>query len=170
MNQDRFSPEYLEREEKELVFIHFSREDAFRLGALLHSLKPQAAIEIFVNGLSVFKCLPEGIGTNIDTWLTRKHNMVRAMEMSTMRAKAIRDARGITQEFQLLDPTVYARAGGGFPVRLKESGIIGAVCVSGLTSGLEEHEYVTGGIREFLGKSETDSEGMQGAEYMDYSL
>ena len=150
MDENRLLSSYLEKEEKELIFEQFSREDAFQLGCLLHSIKPCAAIEIYINGLSVFRCLPEGIGTNISTWLVRKHNMVRAMEMSTMRAKAIRDEKGITQEFQLLDPKEYARAGGGFPVRIKGMGIIGAVCVSGLTNGQEEHIYVADGIRKYL--------------------
>ena len=53
----------------------------------------------------------------------------------------------------ILDAANYAACGGGFPLRLKNGCVVGAICVSGLPH-LQDHQAVTEGIRLFLEKED----------------
>lgn len=146
--------EQLVTEEQKLQFSRFTRADALKLGlGLLERAKgfsDPIALEIVVNGLIVFRFFADGAIADSDLWLERKRNTVELMSMSSLRFLYWLEAYGTTIEERKLDPNDFAAGGGGFPIVLKGTGMIGSICVSGLPEHLKDHELVTASIREFL--------------------
>ena len=138
-----------EQEEK-FQFEHFSREDALKIGLKLHeNAKEQpVAVEITVNGLVVFRYFAEGAKPDSELWLARKRNAVDLMETSSLRFFAELEDAGETFADRKLDPNEYA-AGGGFPIRIEEVGVIGAVIVSGLPH-FADHDLIVKCISRYL--------------------
>ena len=112
-----------EQEEK-FQFEHFSREDALKIGLKLHeNAKEQpVAVEITVNGLVVFRYFAEG---------------------------AKPEDAGETFADRKLDPNEYA-AGGGFPIRLRGTGVIGSICVSGYPDHVDDHQLIINTLAEYF--------------------
>ena len=124
-----------EQEEK-FQFEHFSREDALKIGLKLHeNAKEQpVAVEITVNGLVVFRYFAEGAKPDSELWLARKRNAVDLMETSSLRFFAeLEDA-----------------AGGGFPIRLRGTGVIGSICVSGYPDHVDDHQLIINTLAEYF--------------------
>ena len=140
-------------EEDELIFPHFCRADAWDLGMALHEhsekLGIPLSIQITINELPVFRYIPDGVTKNNLRWLERKHNMVMVREMSSRRAEIMLKMQGKTVADWFLDPEKYAGMGGGFPVRVEGTGIIGSVCVSGPPAE-QDHEIIVEVIRNYL--------------------
>ncbi|WP_164510381.1 heme-degrading domain-containing protein [Agathobaculum sp. Marseille-P7918] len=144
-----------EEEEERLQFEQFSRADALALGLKIHeNAKKQpvpVAIEITVNGLVVFRYFPDGALPDSELWLARKRNSVELMEMSSLHFLAWLEQNGETLESRKLPANEYAAGGGGFPIRLRGTGVIGSICVSGLPDHREDHRLVVDTLAEFLG-------------------
>ncbi|MDR2477810.1 MAG: heme-binding protein [Treponema sp.] len=135
-----------EEQEKLLRFEHFDHSDAWHLGYIIvkkileNRLALSVSIRLF-NGLTVFQYFPEGTGLNNESWLRRKYNTVREFETSTLLNTLHFTRRKWTFEGRGLDPAQYVSGGGGFPIRIKGTGVIGAVLVSGLPH-LEDHGII----------------------------
>ena len=144
-----------EEEEERLQFTQFSRADALALGLKIHENAQKqpvpVAIEITVNGLVVFRYFPDGALPDSELWLARKRNSVKLMEMSSLHFLAWLEQNGETLESRKLPANEYAAGGGGFPIRLRGTGVIGSVCVSGLPDHREDHRLVVDTMTEFLG-------------------
>jgi uncharacterized protein (UPF0303 family) len=146
--------ERLTKEEEELTFDSFSREDALNVALIIierekHSDRP-FGVEILLNGLLVFRYYPEGVTRNNEQWFRRKHNAVANAEMSSLRLTAKAQMEGNTYEDMLLDRKDYAWGGGGYPLRVKNTGLVGSICVSGLT-GEEDHQIIVDALRAYKG-------------------
>lgn len=143
-----------EREEALYQFERFTREDALELGLKIHETAQDypdpVAIEITINGLAVFRYFPEGTVPDSELWLARKRNTVDLMHMSSLHFLAWLEARGETVEGRKLDPAEFAAGGGGFPIRLRRTGVIGSVCVSGMPDHMDDHRLVIESIAAFL--------------------
>lgn len=139
-----------EQEEK-FQFEHFSREDALKIGLKLHeNAKEQpVAVEITVNGLVVFRYFAEGAKPDSELWLARKRNAVELTESSSLRMFAEMEAAGQTFVDRKLCGDDYA-AGGGFPIALRGTGVIGSICVSGFDDHLDDHQLVINTLAEYL--------------------
>ena len=141
--------------EEKLQFDHFSRADALALGLKLHeNAKKQpipVAVEITVNGLVVFRYFPDGALPDSELWLQRKRNTVELMEMSSLHFLAWLEENGETIESRKLPADDYAAGGGGFPIRLRGTGVIGSVCVSGMPDHMDDHRLVVDTLAELLG-------------------
>ena len=155
MNQETLQ-EVLEQcraEEERLVFPAFNRDTAWRLGCLLlenSRKKPKpVGIQIILNEMVIFRYIPEGVTQNNSIWMERKHNMVMIREMSSRQAQVMRELRGQTMEDWLMDPHEYSPVGGGFPIRVAGTGLIGSVCISGLPAE-EDHRLIVETLTEFL--------------------
>ena len=140
----------VEQEEK-FQFEHFSREDALKIGLKLHeNAKEQpVAVEITVNGLVVFRYFAEGAKPDSELWLARKRNAVELTESSSLRMFAEMEAAGQTFADRKLCGDDYA-AGGGFPIALRGTGVIGSICVSGFDDHLDDHQLVINTLAEYL--------------------
>lgn len=141
-------------QEKRLVFSAFSPEDAFHLAAIIRE-KSKAhaeplAIEIIINGLTVFRFFPSGATADNENWLRRKHNVVNCFHMSSLGFMKKLEAKGQTLASALLEEKNYAFCGGAFPIRLKGTGVIGSIGVSGYPHE-SDHQIIVDSIAEFLG-------------------
>lgn len=142
----------LGEEEKSLSFDSFSREDAYRLGTLIiqkAQKNPSLGIEICLNDLMVFRYFPTGITRDHELWLRRKRNSVEFREMSSLRLRIMAEMNNQTLSDWLVDPTNYALGGGGYPINIKDTGMIGSICVTGYAD-IEDHKIIVDSIREYL--------------------
>lgn len=141
-------------EEERFQFESFSRQDALKLGLKLAEAAREysagVAIEIIINGLSVFRYFPEGTTLDNSLWLARKARTVTLTGVSSLHALANLETAGETPADRKLDPNEYAFGGGGFPLILRGVGMIGVIAVSGLTH-MEDHMLVTDTLDEVLG-------------------
>lgn len=144
--------ERLNREEEELCLPKFSKDDACRLGNILCDIaktkqKP-LAIEVYHNDLMVFRFFPSGTTRDNVMWLKRKYNSVALQEMSSMRFKALMATYGFNslEEWGMLDHTQYVLGGGGYPVVVKGSGMVGVACASGYLD-TEDHDVLVEALR-----------------------
>lgn len=139
-----------EREEERLQFTSFSRADALALGLRLvedaKAFPDPVAVEITVNGLVVFRYFPDGARLDSELWLARKRRSVELMDMSSLHFLTWLEANGETLESRKLPVDDYAAGGGGFPIRVRGTGMIGSVCVSGLPDHRDDHRLVTGAL------------------------
>ncbi|MDR1905232.1 MAG: heme-binding protein [Treponema sp.] len=147
--------ELAEQQEQILQFPHFSRKDAWELGKILvnHILERNLVLSVSIrltSGLVLFQYLTEGTTANNESWMTRKFNVVRELETSSLLNMLRLKKRNQSLENKGLDPKFYAMSGGAFPIRLKGSGLIGAVAASGLPH-LADHDAIISAIGRFLG-------------------
>ena len=144
----------VEKQENLLRFPHFNRKDAWELGQFMVSriLQEELILSVsirLVSGLVLFQYAPEGTTVNNENWMTRKFNIVREMETSSLLNALRLKKRNQTLESRGLDPRSYAASGGGFPLHVSDTGVTGAVIVSGQPH-LMDHEFVVESIRRFL--------------------
>ena len=144
----------VEKQESILCFPRFNRKDAWELGQLMVSriLEERLILSVSVRlatGFVLFQYAPEGTAINNENWMTRKFNIVRDMELSSLLYTLRLQKKKQTLESRGMDPRHYATSGGGFPIRVSEMGVIGAVVVSGLPH-LADHDFVVESIGRFL--------------------
>lgn len=140
-------------QEQALTMKSFSRKDAYTLGMLLNKnaqiFEDPVAIEITLNSLVVFRYFPDGALPDSELWLARKRNSVHLMDMSSLRFGEWLKSRGETLLERKLNPDQYATGGGGFPIRLTGTGVIGSICVSGLAD-IDDHRLIVDSLTQFL--------------------
>lgn len=126
-----------EWEETLLRFDSFSNEDALALGLKVVELAKErgaaVAVDITVNGTELFHYAMPGTNARNAMWIRRKENMVQVSQISSLRAGQYLQCEGkdLWKDWRLSDAD-YAAIGGGFPIALKSTGVIGAVACSGL--------------------------------------
>ena len=144
----------LEMQEEILQFTHFTNADAWELGSLMveEAIRGDLHIAISIrlnNGLIVFQHFLDGTKLHNEQWVTRKFNTVRVMETSSLFLYAKLNNRNQTMEDQFLDEKDYACCGGGFPIRVEETGVIGAVIVSGMNH-VADHDFIIKCLSKYL--------------------
>ncbi len=143
-----------EKEEALLQFAHFSNEDALALGLKIvdkaRSWGVAVAVDIVINGNHLFHYAMTGSNVRQAMWVQRKQNMVNTSHVSTLHANQFLEATGkdLWQDWRLTEGD-DATFGGGFPITLAGTGIIGAVACSGLPH-TEDHRLLVESISEFL--------------------
>lgn len=143
------------KEEELLCFDKFSNEDALALGLKIVEKAKQrnaaVAIDIEVNGVQLFHYNMPGSNKRHAMWIRRKQNMVQVSQCSTLHAmyQLIRDNKDQEKDWRL-NNAEYGSIGGGFPITLKGTGIIGAVACSGLAH-TDDHQLLVDSIAELLG-------------------
>jgi len=153
MNFDKYIST-VEKQESLLCFNHFSRKDAWELGQLMVSRilgenMPLSVSIRLTSGFVLFQYAPEGTAITNESWMTRKFNVVRDMELSSLLYTLRLKKKNQTLESRGLDPRNYATSGGGFPIRVSGTGVIGAVLVSGLPH-LADHDFIVQSLSGFL--------------------
>lgn len=154
MSSQKTQNEILLQQENLYQFDRFTREDALQLGLLLHrnaqKYPDPVAIEITIGGLSVFRYFPEGTVPDNDLWLQRKRRSVELMQMSSLRFLIWLEENGETLESRKLSANEYAAGGGGFPILLHGTGMIGSICVSGMPAHTDDHQLVVDTLAEYI--------------------
>jgi len=156
MNLDEYIA-IAEKQEESLCFSRFNRKDAWELGLLMANRvrdeKLTLAVSVrLVSGFNLFQFAPEGTSINNENLMTRKFNVVRDMELSSLLYATRLQKRKQTLEGRGLDPRYYAPYGGGFPIRVSGMGVMGVVVVSGLPH-LEDHAFLVESLSRFLNVS-----------------
>ncbi|MDD2957284.1 MAG: heme-binding protein [Lachnospiraceae bacterium] len=144
-----------EQEEK-LQFTSFNSEDAWNLGNIVikKALEHNDPIlcEIWINHYLVFRYGCKGSCEFNSKWVRRKINTVNMMEKSSLQVHLLPFVGGddIFSELQHFDSSEYANIGGGFPLRIRGTGVAGAIAVSGLPHE-KDHQLIVDCMSEFLG-------------------
>ncbi|RST83103.1 heme-degrading domain-containing protein [Aquibium carbonis] len=142
-------------QEAAIVFPRFDEDEAFRLGIWLRERALREALPIVIDIRTwdralFFAALPGSTDANAD-WVRRKVATVRRMGRSSYRVALEQNtADGLFPARHGLDPKDYVLAGGGFPIRLADAGIIGCVTVSGLPQR-QDHALVVEALCARLG-------------------
>jgi uncharacterized protein (UPF0303 family) len=150
----------IREQERELVFASFSETDALAIGlAIVRSLESAGKgglVDVSLWDRQLFAhSMADATADNAD-WVRRKINVVRRFQVSSYRkALEMLDAGRVFEAARGTDPTDYAAAGGGFPIRLKNGPVIGCVTVSGLPMR-EDHQQVVCAIAAHLGLNPAD--------------
>jgi uncharacterized protein (UPF0303 family) len=145
----------LKIQEERLTFQRFDEADAWRLGSLMRERAEQRnlplVMDIRVAGRPLFyTALPQTTPDNPE-WVRRKINVVMKYHKSSylvgrelaLSGQVLNEARGVY-------PIDMAPHGGGFPIRIRDVGVVGTVTVSGIPQR-EDHQFVTECIAVFLG-------------------
>lgn len=143
------------KEEAVLCFPKFSNEDALALGLkIIEKAKERGAcvaIGIEINGNQIFHYAMPGSNKRFALWVRRKLNMVQTILISTLHAyyQLLDEGKDQWKDWRL-NEAEYAAIGGGFPIHVTGTGVIGAVACSGLPHE-DDHKLLVDSISEFLG-------------------
>lgn len=124
-------------QERRLVFNRFDELRAFEIGGLIRARalveKAPIVIEIRLwDRLLFYAALPGATHSNAE-WVRRKLNVVKMFQKSTYRMTLEQaPADKLFKPDHGLNAADYVLAGGGFPVRVTNVGVVGAIGVSGL--------------------------------------
>jgi uncharacterized protein (UPF0303 family) len=146
--------ESLAAEEQALQFDRFTLELAWALGnALREAAVAQGAaiaIDISLRDRPLFHTALPGTDVSHGNWIRRKRNTVLALGTSTLAVgMKLAKANQSLEERYGLAPADHASDGGGYPLRLRGLGVIGAITASGLPSA-EDHALVTTTLARFV--------------------
>jgi uncharacterized protein (UPF0303 family) len=143
-------------QEERLQFDTFDANTALDLGlrlkALIESLGKKAAIDIQLAGHPLFFfAMPGTTPDNVD-WIRRKRNVVMRFHKSSyaFALSAQKNGHTLTERFAST-PQELVLAGGGFPIRLRGSGVVGSIIVSGLPQR-DDHGVIVQVLAELLGQ------------------
>lgn len=140
-------------QEERFQFMSLTRDEALRLGNMLVGSARKrgggAAVAIVLNGLTVFQYVDEGAGRHNVEWIGRKVRMVDQFGKSSLRVYAEFGQKGIALEDERLDPMQFALCGGGFPLKVRGVGAVGAIAVSGLPH-LDDHQAIVDALTEWF--------------------
>jgi uncharacterized protein (UPF0303 family) len=146
--------EIVERQEKKLQFDHFNHEDALDLGLRIVELAKNKgfviATDIVLNGFLVFRYAIQGTTRSNELWMRNKRNTMMSTGHASIHLAYKLAEAGLSQNEALMPKSEFAVCGGGFPIILKGTGIIGYVCVSGLHHEMDHWVMMTA-ISEMLG-------------------
>jgi uncharacterized protein (UPF0303 family) len=142
-------------QEKALVLPEFSEAIAFKLGAAIRDNAIAAGLgitaEIRTGERPLFYMALPGTTADNANWMRRKANVVHRMSKSSYRVvlehKGPDDFFGVRRGLDNMD---FVLAGGGFPIWVRNAGMIGSICVSGLHER-DDHRLVVEALCDHLG-------------------
>jgi uncharacterized protein (UPF0303 family) len=143
------------RQEEQLRFTHFDDADAWTLGQRMREAAAQRQLPFVVdirigNRPLFYTALPGSTPENPD-WVRRKVNTVMRFHKSSYRVGREYEKLGrVFDAARGLDPMDYASAGGGFPIHIVGTGVVGAVTVSGVPQR-QDHGFVVEMVALHLG-------------------
>lgn len=145
--------ETLIEQEKELQFEKFDNDTALDIGLRImnegRERKLPIAIDITRCRQSLFHVLLPGATSDNDEWIMKKINVVYRFEKSSLYMELIlRQKNDSIENVFHVSSDNYAASGGAFPVRVKGTGVVGTIAVSGLASE-EDHALITGILKGY---------------------
>jgi uncharacterized protein (UPF0303 family) len=143
------------QQEELLQFPHFNAETAWQIGSLLRSKllerKAGGSTEIELAGHLLFACATVGSIPGQADWIRRKRNVVRRFGRSSYAVgRQLEHDNQTLEERHGLTLADYAVHGGGFPIVVKGTGLVGTVVLSGLPQR-DDHGLVVAALAETLG-------------------
>ncbi len=149
-----YTLESLIEQEKALELNYFNQDVAWQLGSKIKRLAEQKgaaiSIEVFGFGQTLFQFSMLGSSADQLDWIRRKRNSVLCYGRSTYYLSLYNESKLRVFETQPhIDANEFCAHGGSFPIRIKGSGLVGAVTASGLAS-VEDHELVAQALSDAL--------------------
>jgi len=143
-------------QEEKLQFERFDALMAFEIGTRIKTIaekrKVAIAIDIQLHGWPLFYFAMPGTTPNNADWIRRKRNLVMRFHKSSYAINLqMKQQKTTLAERYGVNPGDYVAAGGGFPLKLRGTGCVGTITVSGL-SQKEDHELVVKVVAGFLGQ------------------
>jgi len=148
--------ERIGKQEATLVFDRFDEAVAFEIGTAIRERALKDGLPVVVDIRTFdrplfYAALPGSSGNNAH-WARRKINTVKLLLKSTYRAVLEQNRPdSIFPPRYGLDMADYALAGGGFPVAVRNAGVVGVIAVSGLPER-DDHNLVVAALCGYLGK------------------
>ena len=144
------------RQERELLFATFTNSDALELGGILVGLAIERALPVTVDirrgEQQLFHAAMDGTAAHNDVWIERKIRTVRELGTSSLLAGLLAQAGGTAfHEQHFIDPLLFAGHGGGFPVTVRNVGVVGTIAVSGLPQR-DDHALAVEAVELFLAR------------------
>lgn len=142
------------KQEEKLQFDSFNNEDALQLGMLIvnNAKKHSKAITVDIsrNSHQLFHYSFEGTSSDNDQWIIRKSRVVDRFNRSSLYVGTRLKHLGMTIENKYsISSMEYSPVGGAFPLKIKGTGVVGTITISGLSQE-EDHNMVVDGIKEYL--------------------
>jgi uncharacterized protein (UPF0303 family) len=147
-------------QEKRLQFKQFDSEVAWAIGTRLKAAAETrgvaVAIDIQLNGHSLFSYAMPGTTPDNQDWIRRKRNVVTRYHHSSYAVglKLQRDQTTL-QAKTGADLKDYAPHGGCFPILLQGTGCVGTITVSGLPQR-DDHALVVSVLQDYLQLTDED--------------
>lgn len=142
------------RQEERLVFERFDADAALALGLDIRDRVAAQGRAVVIDvrfwDRRLFWFAMQGTTADNEDWVRRKVNAVRRFQKSTLRLGTEKGARLLPPEAGPEAVADCVLAGGGFPLKVRGVGCVGAVTVSGLPQR-EDHEMVVAGLAAALG-------------------
>lgn len=143
----------VKKQEQDLVLPRFDEDVAFALGCALRERALAEGLGIVIDIRSwdrqMFFAATGGTSADNAEWVRRKINTVRRFHRPSYRMVLERGEEPFSPQSGA-DPADFVIAGGGFPIRVTNAGIIGCVTVSGLP-GRRDHGVVVDALCDHLG-------------------
>lgn len=143
-------------QEAALQFDSFTEADAWALGTQMRTAAAAKnlplVIDIRIGQRQLFFAALAGTSSDNSDWVRRKSNSVLRFHKSTYRMN--REFEGSTHVFgpaRGVDVMDYAKDGGGFPITIKGTGVVGAITVSGIPQR-DDHGFVVEQLCAYLKK------------------
>jgi uncharacterized protein (UPF0303 family) len=141
-------------QEEELQFTRFNEDIAWQLGCAFAERARADNLPITVDITrgehQLFHLSRPGTSVDNDEWVKRKARIVYRFGHSSLYLGELLRSKGKSvEQAYLISESQYAPHGGGFPIVIRASGIIGTVTVSGLTQE-DDHQLVVDVLRDYL--------------------
>jgi uncharacterized protein (UPF0303 family) len=146
--------EHLLLEEKQLQFIEFNEDTAWKIGSWLvaYAREKQLAITIDIQrgDHQLFHASRPGTSADNDEWIKRKVRLVKRFGHSSYyMGQLLAQSKESIEKMFLLPESEYAPHGGCFPIIVRGTGMVGTITVSGLPQE-EDHRLVVSAIQQYL--------------------
>jgi len=145
-------------QEQQLQFNQFNSDTAWRLGSWLVKKRQREnlaiAIDITTAGHQLFHYAANGTSPDNGAWIARKARTVAYFcHSSYYMGRSLAAENKTASERFYVDEKEYCFHGGGFPVILKGTGVIGSLVISGLKQE-EDHDLAVQALSRILRKPE----------------
>lgn len=146
------------KQEEELQFSRFDSEIAWRLGSwVVNKAKKEGlpiAVDISVPDRCLFHWSSNGAQADNEKWIERKsRSVMRFGHASYFLGRRLAHEQVSAWDKHYVNEADYAFHGGSFPIRVKGTGLIGTMSVSGLKQE-DDHDLVVQAISWILRKQQ----------------
>ena len=146
----------LKRQMEGSHFKRFLAEDAYKLGNRMVQKAMDRGVDlammIKVNQKTLFYYAFDGTDLNHERAVIRKSNVAQAFRCPSLSIFYELQESGLTIKDRGREPMEYLALGGAVPVYVEQAGMIGTICVSGM-SHFEDHRFTVECIEEYLAGS-----------------
>ena len=143
------------QDEQDVILTSFNNQDAWELGCLMVNMakerKINLTISIDVNGQKIFYYAFDGTHLNNESAVARKTRVAHVFRCCSMKVFLELQATGTRISDRGRDPMDYLAMGGAVPIRVKDTGMIGTVCVSGLAHP-DDHQFVIDAMKAYINR------------------